>query len=116
MLKSSFSRARLSINSAILCSGPVPVGLDGAGRLGEDDRMDKNPSDVVVDCASDDGVTIGLIDAIMSISQVLVDRLDEDLDTESVREALKDLRSNPKVLFIVTGCEWKLSQANRTGS
>lgn len=48
------------------------------------------PTDVI-DCRSEEGITIGLIDAINTISQLLTPR---DL-SGSVVEALKDLKADP---------------------
>lgn len=43
------------------------------------------------DCRSQVGITIGLIDAIISISRILVDR---DWDQPEIQEALADLRQD----------------------
>jgi hypothetical protein len=40
------------------------------------------------DCRDEDGITVGLVDAIISIARVLARK---DLDASAVREALKDL-------------------------
>lgn len=50
------------------------------------------------DCRSDEGVTVGLIDSIISIMRVLVHR---DMDAECVREALKDLREDEDVKTVL---------------
>ncbi|WP_284464875.1 hypothetical protein [Chryseobacterium sp.] len=44
---------------------------------------------MTIDCRTEEGITIGLIDALISISRVLVKR---DLNaTKQIKEALKDL-------------------------
>lgn len=49
-------------------------------------------SDDIVDCRSEEGITIGLVDAIISIGRILSER---DLTSSvNVLEALKDLRSD----------------------
>ena len=51
-----------------------------------------------IECNSYDGVTIGLIDGIISICSILVNR---DTSSTDVKEALKDLRSNIDVIQII---------------
>lgn len=46
----------------------------------------------IIECRSDEGVTIGLIDSLNTISQIIATR---DLTSEHVREALEDLYSDP---------------------
>jgi hypothetical protein len=43
------------------------------------------------DCRTDDGVTIGLIDAIITMCRLLINR---DLSTADVIEALKDIAND----------------------
>jgi|tagenome__1003787_1003787.scaffolds.fasta_scaffold20587406_3 hypothetical protein len=45
-----------------------------------------------IDCRSETGITIGLTDAILTITHLLIDRDLEDVD---VKEALKDLKADP---------------------
>lgn len=44
-----------------------------------------------IDCRSETGITIGLIDSIITINRLLIDR---DLTDENVKEALKDLKAD----------------------
>jgi len=53
---------------------------------------------MTTDCRSTEGVTVGLIDALISISRILAKR---DLSPEVVQEALKDLRSDEDVAFLM---------------
>lgn len=48
----------------------------------------------VVDCRTEEGITIGLIDSIISISRVLNKRLQNKDQSEQINEALKDLRAD----------------------
>lgn len=50
-----------------------------------------------VDCRSDDGITIGLIDSIISIAGVLSSRLENTYITLPIAEALKDLAHDDNV-------------------
>lgn len=43
------------------------------------------------DCDSEEGITVGLIDSIISISKVLSRRLDGNALSDAIHEALKDL-------------------------
>ena len=58
----------------------------------------------ITDCRSETGVTVGLIDSLMSICHVLIER---DLSPVEIREALSDLNSNEAVRQI---CEWGVSK------
>lgn len=49
-------------------------------------------------CRSEEGITVGLVDAIISIIRVLSIR---DLNTENVQEALNDLFEDPDFNTIV---------------
>lgn len=49
-------------------------------------------------CRSKDGITIGLIDSIISICRVLKDR---DFNSYDVREALKDLQNDEDLKTIL---------------
>ncbi len=53
----------------------------------------------VVDCRSDEGVTVGLIDAMISIARVLAHR---DFTPPAVVEALKDLSEDEDVKTIIS--------------
>lgn len=49
-------------------------------------------SEEVQSCRSEEGVTVGLVDAIIAIHRVLAPR---DLSTKNVQEALADLFEDP---------------------
>ena len=51
-----------------------------------------------LDCRSDEGVTVGLIDAIITLGKVLADR---DFTPPAVVEALKDLADDEDVKIIM---------------
>lgn len=50
------------------------------------------------DCRSEDGITVGMIDAMISIARVLRTR---NLNNDSVLEALKDIRSDEDIAWIL---------------
>ena len=50
------------------------------------------------DCRSEEGITVGLIDSLISISRILAKR---DLNSPAVLEALKDLQSDSDVKIII---------------
>ena len=52
----------------------------------------------VVDCRSEDGVTIGLIDGIIAIARVLKHR---NLSSPAVVEALEDLNTDEDISYIL---------------
>lgn len=54
-------------------------------------------SETHTDCRSHDGVTVGLVDSLISISRVLRDR---DLSPPEVQEAFKDLADDEDFLEI----------------
>jgi hypothetical protein len=51
-----------------------------------------------IDCRSDEGVTIGLIDTLITVSRVLSDR---DFSSIAVKEALKDLAEDKDLSAIM---------------
>lgn len=53
---------------------------------------------ITTDCRSEDGITVGLIDALISIARVLAPR---DLQDPAVQEALKDLAQDEDIARIV---------------
>lgn len=59
---------------------------------------------VMTDCRSDDGVTVGLIDGIISSARVLAKR---DLSPPAVAEALKDLRADEDVAQLLGRDVWQ---------
>ncbi len=52
----------------------------------------------MIDCKSEEGITIGLIDAIISISRILSKR---DFNTIFIQAALLDLRSDTDLKSIL---------------
>lgn len=54
--------------------------------------------DVVTDCRSETGVTVGLIDSLITICRVLKQR---DLASPEVQEALLDLRSDEDIAMVM---------------
>lgn len=52
----------------------------------------------VQDCRSEDGVTVGLVDAVISILRVLAPR---DLSTTHAQEALEDLTQDPDLRTVL---------------
>ncbi len=50
------------------------------------------------DCRTTEGVTVGIIDSIITLCRLLVER---DLTTPAAKEALRDLRSDDDVLAVV---------------
>lgn len=58
--------------------------------------------EVVTDCRSEEGITVGLIDALISIARVLKPRIGKERPLpESVSEALLDLRQDEDMLAIL---------------
>lgn len=55
----------------------------------------------VTDCRSEEGITVGLIDSLISISRVLHVRLQDELPT-AVVDALQDLGSDFDFNYIAT--------------
>ena len=50
------------------------------------------------DCQSEEGITVGLIDALISIARVLAMR---DMNKKEVKEALKDLKDDKDIKKIL---------------
>lgn len=64
------------------------------------DATERRPvTEDVQDCRSEDGVTVGLVDAMISILRVLAPR---DLSTTNVQEALADLTQDPDLRTVLT--------------
>lgn len=65
------------------------------------------PGEACTDCNTPEGITVGLIDALMSIARVLKPRLQaasekyEGYSYVPLQEAMKDLQQDSDVLFIV---------------
>jgi hypothetical protein len=55
---------------------------------------------VSTDCRTEEGVTVGLIDSIITAARVLAGR---DLQSPAILEALKDLRSDEDVARLIRG-------------
>ena len=56
-----------------------------------------------IDCRSPEGVTVGLIDAIISIARIVATR---DLKNPDVQEALKDFAQDENVQEIIYAAAW----------
>lgn len=84
-------------------SNKIAAGLRrmAAGAQQPTTPADTDPSEVQ-SCRSEEGITVGLVDALMSILRVLAPR---NLSTKNVREALLDLRGDPDlgVVMAATG-------------
>lgn len=52
----------------------------------------------VIDCRSEEGITVGLIDSLISIARILSKR---DLMTSNAQEALKDLASDEDIAAVL---------------
>lgn len=52
----------------------------------------------VLDCRSEEGITVGLVDALITTARVLATR---DLSLPAVREALADLRDDESVAAVL---------------
>ena len=55
---------------------------------------------ITTDCRSEDGITVGLIDGVISVARVLRGR---DLTVPAVVEALADLRADEDVASLLRG-------------
>ena len=53
--------------------------------------------EIHTDCRSEEGITVGLIDAVISVCRILRDR---DFSSPAVSEALEDLRSDEDFLSL----------------
>ena len=63
----------------------------------------------VVDCRSEEGITISLIDTIINSARLLRSR---DLSHSETQEALKDLRGDEDVLFLVSPIKMEIPGDN----
>ena len=64
-------------------------------------EMGELQSMTVIDCRTPVGVTIGLIDGMIAMARVL---RTSDLSSTEVQEALKDLRADEDMRFLMAGC------------
>lgn len=55
-------------------------------------------NDISTNCRDEEGVTVGLVDALISIGRILANR---DLNQPAVREALKDLADDEDMAKIL---------------
>lgn len=55
-------------------------------------------TDTHTDCRDSIGVTVGILDAIMVLCGLLIDR---DLSDPAIKEALKDLKGNSGFKFLI---------------
>ncbi|TCU34122.1 hypothetical protein [Rhizobium azibense] len=75
----------------------------GEFRIGKDSKLTKvgtifdSPAEPI-DCRSDIGITMGMIDGIIASARVLSQR---DLSHQAIQEALKDIRSDEDVLALL---------------
>lgn len=60
-----------------------------------------------IDCRSEEGITVGLVDAIISIARILAKR---DISPEAVKEALMDLAMDEDISKIMNDGFWFLEQ------
>lgn len=73
--------------------------------------MKAKPEGKVIDCRSDEGKIIGLIDSILTISEILNERLSDQnaIMTDGIKEALKDMHDSRAIkqltikAFVATG-------------
>ena len=56
----------------------------------------------MVDCRTAEGITVGLIDSLISVCRVLAPRLDVE-KSSAVTEALRDLRADEDVARVCSG-------------
>lgn len=78
-----------------------------AGPYGEADMLQLGkdvvqPNETHTDCRSEEGVTVGLIDAIITVCNLLAQR---NLTGVPVQEALKDLHADQCVNYVLRGEE-----------
>lgn len=59
----------------------------------------ENTDPEFTDCRTETGITVGLVDALISIARVLSKR---NMDAEQVQEALIDLRQDEDIIHLTT--------------
>lgn len=68
------------------------------------------PQKRTIDCRSEEGITIGLIDAIISICRILRPRLEKypgnEAGPQGIEEALRDLATDEDFRYIIRQYEW----------
>lgn len=57
-------------------------------------NMLNKTKDTTIDCRSEEGLTIGLIDSILTAASLLVSR---EMQDPAIREAIEDLRQSPEL-------------------
>lgn len=67
-------------------------------RLFQIDKIEL-AGDTETDCRTEEGITVGLIDSILSVAKVLKTR---DLMGEAIQEALLDLQNDESIKFILS--------------
>lgn len=67
-------------------------------------------NDTYTDCRSEEGVTVGLIDAIISISRILAERIRNFPMERSVEDAMCDLLADEDMSFVM---QWKRPATRR---
>lgn len=63
-------------------------------------------NDQPIDCRSEEGITVGLVDALISIGRILAHR---DLTHPAVTEALKDFADDEDMMTIISKV-WEAKQ------
>lgn len=59
-----------------------------------------------IDCRSEEGITIGLVDAIIAISRILAPRLTQLVSTQAIEEALKDMAQDEDFRTVSAQYKW----------
>ena len=62
----------------------------------------------MIDCRSEEGITVGLLDAMISIARVLAKR---DLSDPATVEALKDLRADEDIARLLRASSDRMTAA-----
>lgn len=97
---------------ASLVSGLVMSWKDIRKLFREKESAKMKPTNTHTDCRSETGQTVGLVDAIITLSNVLTSR---DLSSAECQEALKDLRSNENLMKLL-GMEKTIKPTEEVGS
>lgn len=62
---------------------------------------DKLIAATTTDCRTEDGITVGLVDSLITIGRILKQRLVMLKSTPAIEEALKDLKNDTDLKFIL---------------